>query len=213
MCRFAAVNRRWRRRFSDARCYARLVLGAGVTDAAFISLVSRAAGGLTSVVLCRENQQITDASLHVLHAQTRLVELHLSYNERITAHGIAVALMRRDNVEGVLSDMRARTADVHTQLRGCPALAVMGQNVEDAASVVAAGAVAVVVACLAAHPSHASMQQLGFRFLCWLVACRPAEAAEAVQAGALQVAVAALCTHGANRTVVTHASRVIFFWP
>jgi hypothetical protein len=209
VCRFAAVNRRWRRRFSDARCYARLVLGAGVTDAAFISLVSRAARGLTSVVLCRENQQITDASLHVLHAQTRLVELHLSYNESITAHGIAVALMRRDNVEGVLADMRARTADGHTQLRGCLALAAMGKNVEDAASVAAAGAVGVVIASLAAHPSHASMQQLGFRFLSWLVACRLAEAAAAVQAGVLQVAVAALRTHAANRAVVVHVSRAI----
>jgi hypothetical protein len=158
VCRFAAVNRRWRRRFFHARCYARLVLGQGVTDAVFITLVSRAAGCLTSVVLCAGSERVTDAGLHVLHAQTRLVELQVGPNRSITPHGIAVALTRRDDADGIVAYMRARTADVHAQRRSFLALATM-HAAPDAARV--AGAGSVVVASLESHPPHASIQQHG----------------------------------------------------
>jgi hypothetical protein len=193
VCTLCTVCRRWRDRFSDPRCYARIAVAADTprergafTDGVLGALLARARGGVTHVSLTNCDA-LSDAGLQPLRSQEGLACFELGGAHGFTAHGVSLALAGCDDAAGVVALMRARPGDARTQQRCCFALGVLTRLVErtllsgaadedappvyryefPAPGVDAAltDAIPAVCACLSAHAAHAGVQRAGWAAL------------------------------------------------
>jgi hypothetical protein len=193
VCRLCTVCRRWRTRFSDARCYSRLILSeaddprGALTDSVLVALLARARGGVTAVSLT-SCEMLTDAGLQPLRSEANLTRFELAGSHDFTAHGLCLALAGCDDATDVVALMRARLGDALTQQRCCVALSVLARLVDrllittapnffllapaytyeyPAPGVAEALAPAIPALCasLTAHAAHVGVQRAGWAAL------------------------------------------------